>query len=126
MTGIGFITALIINSAIDKKDIHSEDKNIEQTITQIQSADSFPEIPIDVVSGQKKMPFVPQRAFDIHLKYQHHLFNLSPHSVHYLCHKSGQSIPSNNSIHSLNYWENDSDVLIRVNHSLALSLGLAR
>lgn len=69
--------------------VHSEDNNIERTTVQIQSADRFPEIPIAVVSGQKKMPFVPKRAFDIHLKHQHHLLNLSPYSVHYLCHKSG-------------------------------------
>ncbi len=60
---------------------------VEQTITQIQNADSFPEIPIAVVSGQKKL-FAPKRAFDFHLKYQHHLLKLSSYSVYYLCHNS--------------------------------------
>lgn len=68
---------------------NSEDENIEKSISQIKAAGDFPEIPIAVVSGQKRMPFVPQSAFELHQKYQSELLALSPLSKHYVCKNSG-------------------------------------
>jgi pimeloyl-ACP methyl ester carboxylesterase len=68
---------------------YSEDECIEETIAQIKRAGDFPYIPIAVVSGIKKMPFVPEKAFETHQQYQAQLLNLSPKSTHYICHESG-------------------------------------
>lgn len=67
----------------------SEDECIKETLEQIEKSGSFPNIPIAIVSGTKKMPFIPQESFNIHLYYQKMLLDLSPHSKQYLCHKSG-------------------------------------
>lgn len=68
---------------------YSEDECIEKTIEQIKNSDPFPNIPIAVLSGTKKMLFVPENAFEIHQQYQVKLLRLSPRSTHYICHKSG-------------------------------------
>lgn len=68
---------------------YSEDEQIEETIAQISKAGGFPHIPIAVVSGTKKMPFVPQKAFQIHNKFQANLMELSSKSTQYLCDESG-------------------------------------
>ena len=67
----------------------SEDECINETLAQIQNSNSFPDIPIAIVSGTKKMPFVPEESFDIHLSYQKMLLELSNYSARYLCEKSG-------------------------------------
>ncbi len=67
---------------------YSEDECIEETVSQIQGAGSFPNVPVTVLSGTKKMPFVPPEAFDIHLRYQRKLLVLSKHSRQYFCNKS--------------------------------------
>lgn len=68
---------------------YSEDEHIEETIGQIKNAGQFPSIPIAIVSGTKKMPFVPEKAFQIHQQYQYKLLNLSSKSKHYICQESG-------------------------------------
>jgi len=68
---------------------YSEDECIEETISQIDSAGHFPDIPIGVVSGTKKMPFVPEQAFEIHQRHQTKLLSLSSKSTHYICDESG-------------------------------------
>jgi pimeloyl-ACP methyl ester carboxylesterase len=68
---------------------YSEDECIEETIDQIKSAGAFPKIPVAVVSGTKKMPFIPEKTFEIHQQYQAKLLNLSSKSTHYICHQSG-------------------------------------
>jgi pimeloyl-ACP methyl ester carboxylesterase len=68
---------------------YSEDECIEVTLNQIGSAGLFPDIPIGVVSGTKKMPFVPEKAFEIHQRYQTMLLDLTSKSTHYICHESG-------------------------------------
>ena len=68
---------------------YSEDECIEETIAQITTAGHFPNIPIAVVSGTKKMPFVPEKAFEIHQNCQTKLLSLSSKSTHYFCHESG-------------------------------------
>ncbi|MCG8428496.1 MAG: alpha/beta hydrolase [Chromatiales bacterium] len=68
---------------------YSEDECIEQSVFQIQNAASFPNVPVAVVSGTKKMPFVPETAFEVHQHYQTKLLDLSSHSKRYLCENSG-------------------------------------
>lgn len=68
---------------------YSEDECIEETIDQIRSAANFPDIPIAIVSGTKKMPFTPEKAFQIHQEYQYKLLSMSSKSKHYICQESG-------------------------------------
>jgi pimeloyl-ACP methyl ester carboxylesterase len=68
---------------------YSEDEKIDETINQVNNAGSFPQIPLAVVSGTKKMPFVPERNFEIHLQFQKELVTLSPNSKHYTAEGSG-------------------------------------
>jgi pimeloyl-ACP methyl ester carboxylesterase len=68
---------------------YSEDECIEKTLSQIGRPSNFPDIPIGVVSGTKKMPFVPEKAFEIHQRYQKKMLGLSSKSTHYICHESG-------------------------------------
>lgn len=68
--------------------VHSEDQNVKRSVYQIHEAGDFPNIPIAVVSGVKAMPFVPEKALDIHRTYQQKLLNLSSRSQHYCCEKS--------------------------------------
>ncbi len=46
-------------------------------------------IPVAVVSGRKKMPFVPEASFSVHLEHQAQLAALSPHSVQLFAEHSG-------------------------------------
>ena len=68
---------------------YSEDECIEVTVNQIQNSAPFPNVPIAVISGTKKMPFVPEKAFKVHQRYQSELLGLSKHSRQYLCNESG-------------------------------------
>lgn len=68
---------------------YSEDECIEETLRQIENVGDFPDIPIGIVSGAKKMPFVPKKAFEIHQRYQRKMLHLSSKSIHYICHESG-------------------------------------
>lgn len=68
---------------------YSEDETIETTLEQLERAGAFPAIPIAVISGTKKMPFVPQQAFTLHQNYQQELGKLSDKSFFYACKESG-------------------------------------
>ena len=68
---------------------YSEDESIEETGTQLEKSGLFPDIPIAIVSGTKKMPFMPKKAFDIHLNFQSKLLGLTKESRQYLCNQSG-------------------------------------
>lgn len=68
---------------------HSEDECVFDTLRQIEAIGSFPAIPLAVITGGKKMPFVPAASFSLHLKYQSALTALSPNSVHIMADKSG-------------------------------------
>lgn len=68
---------------------YSEDEGVFDTLRQIEAAGSFPAIPLAVITGGKKMPFVPAASFSLHLKYQSELTALSPNSVHIMADKSG-------------------------------------
>ena len=66
----------------------SEDECIKETVQQIKTAGEFPAIPIAVVSGVKKIPFVPEASFKIHLQFQQRLLELSPNSQQFIAEKS--------------------------------------
>lgn len=68
---------------------YSEDEEIRLTVDQVQNAGSFPDIPIAVLSGIKKMPFVPERSLRIHKKYQQELLRLSSSATYHECRESG-------------------------------------
>lgn len=68
---------------------YSEDENIVKTIEQIAAAGHFPDIPVAVLSGTRKMPFVPEKSFRLHQHYQDELMKLSTKSTRYICNKSG-------------------------------------
>lgn len=67
---------------------YSEDECIAETMRQIKAAGDFPSIPVAVVTGDKKMPSVPEAAFSIHLQYQKELAALSPYSIQIIADKS--------------------------------------
>lgn len=60
----------------------SEDEEIFTTINQLSEAKPFPKIPVAVITGCKKMPFAPQNAMQLHLKFQKKLLELSPLARH--------------------------------------------
>jgi pimeloyl-ACP methyl ester carboxylesterase len=68
---------------------YSEEENIDETINQVNNAGSFPQIPLAVVSGTKKMPFVPENNFGVHLQFQKELLSFSSNSKHYTAEESG-------------------------------------
>lgn len=67
----------------------SEDEYIHETLDQLNAAGSFPNVAVSVVTGAKKMPLVPQRAFNLHTQFQVELLNLSGRSRHFICKNSG-------------------------------------
>ena len=67
----------------------SEDDCIEETVRQLEAAGDFPDIPLTVVTGVRKMPMVPQRAFDLHIQFQKKLLQLSRRSRYLVCEGSG-------------------------------------
>lgn len=68
---------------------YSEDEVVLDSIAQIKNLENFPALPITVITGVQKLPFVPQGSFDIHVKYQKLMMELSPYSIHVLAEKSG-------------------------------------
>ncbi len=69
--------------------LYSEHQCVLETVEQIRSAGEFPDIPLAVISGSKKMPFVPEASFDIHLRFQNRNLDLSSQSEQYLASESG-------------------------------------
>lgn len=51
---------------------------VPDTVRQLQAAPPFPEIPLVIVSGGRRMRMVPQAAFDTHLDAQRDRVALSP------------------------------------------------
>jgi len=68
---------------------YSEEEQALTTLAELESAGSFPQIPIAVISGAKKMPLVPKESFLIHQQYQKELLALSSDALHYQCYDSG-------------------------------------
>jgi len=69
--------------------VFSEHQYVHETKEQISSVGSFPDIPLAVVSGTKKMPFVPEESFNTHLEFQKMNLKLSSNSKQYLAADSG-------------------------------------
>ena len=72
-----------------KRDPFSEFNGVEETIKQLADANNFPDIPLIVVTGTKKMLFVPEDIFADHLHWQGELVKLSPSAVQLQAKKSG-------------------------------------
>lgn len=62
---------------------------VEETARQIAEAGSFPDVPVFVVSGGKKPPFMPEHAFRIRQENQRELAGLSSRSSHRIIEGSG-------------------------------------
>lgn len=67
----------------------SENAFVDDTVRQIRAAGPFPDIPLIVVSGGRKMPLVPETAFRAHLDGQRDLVALSPQGRQIVAEKSG-------------------------------------
>ncbi len=67
---------------------YSEDECIKDTVVQVQNAGPFPTVPLAVIPGEKKIPFVSELELSVHKGYQLNLLELSSKSKHYHCHKS--------------------------------------
>jgi len=62
---------------------------VEETITQIEQAGPFPDVPLVVVSGGKKPPMMPDHAFEIRKNNQSDLAQLSTKGQQILAAQSG-------------------------------------
>ncbi len=67
---------------------YSEDDTIQETVKFLEHPE-FPPLPLAVVSGTQKMPFIPEQAFLLHQDHQLKLLELSPQCRHYRAEKSG-------------------------------------
>lgn len=67
----------------------SEAESMGESLREISSSASFPSVPVSIVSGTSKMPFVPTESFELHLAYQAKLQDVSPQSRVYAAMKSG-------------------------------------
>ncbi|MFY0664572.1 MAG: alpha/beta hydrolase [Natronospirillum sp.] len=67
----------------------SEDECITNTVSSIKDAKGFPNIPVIVISGTRKMPFVPEDAHNCHLSRQKELLLLSSKSRSVVAKRSG-------------------------------------
>ncbi|WP_068618411.1 alpha/beta fold hydrolase [Paenibacillus tuaregi] len=62
---------------------------VEETAEQIAKAGAFPQVPLFVVSGGKKPPFMPESAFEIRRINQRDFLKLSGQSTHLIAAGSG-------------------------------------
>jgi len=74
-----------------RKDPNSEYNNVVTTVNEIEQAPEFPDIFVAVITGGIKMPFVPEAAFNSHLKWQEQLAELSSNSSQVIAEKSGHA-----------------------------------
>ncbi len=72
-----------------RNDPNSEYNSVPTTVLQIAASPPFPDIPLVVISGTQKMPFMPVNAFNRHLELQDKLAGLSSRSTHIKASKSG-------------------------------------
>ncbi len=70
-------------------DPHSEFRGVPATVAQIGAAGAFPALPLRVVTGARRMPFVPDAAFRKHRHCQDRLVTLSPLGERIIAEKSG-------------------------------------
>lgn len=62
---------------------------VKETVKQIQQAGSFPDIPLQVISGDQMPKMMPEHAFQIRKSNQMNLVQLSNQGKHILATKSG-------------------------------------
>ena len=70
-------------------DPYSEFRGVPATVAQIEGAGAFPPVPLRILTGAQKMPFVPRAAFEKHRESQRKLVALSPLGEQVLAEKSG-------------------------------------
>ncbi|WDD99297.1 alpha/beta fold hydrolase [Thalassomonas actiniarum] len=68
---------------------YSEEEEIARTLAQLRKLAPLPDIPVAVVSGVKKMPFIAEKAHALHLQYQKELARMSSQTRQYECFNSG-------------------------------------
>jgi pimeloyl-ACP methyl ester carboxylesterase len=78
-------------SIVLKKQPNVETDFVHQTVEEIQAAGSFPNIPVVVISGGKKLPdwLMPTKAVEIRTKNQIQLSQLSPQGKRIIAEGSG-------------------------------------
>ncbi len=67
---------------------NSEIESASETMQQIEKAGDFPPIPLSVITGNKKIPFMPEASFSLHLQCQKELLELSPNSKQFVANQS--------------------------------------
>lgn len=67
----------------------SEHEMVEITLNQLADKPKLPNVPVSILSGSKKMPFVPERAHSLHMEYQQKLVSEFNQANHYECMESG-------------------------------------
>lgn len=72
-----------------RRDPNSEFNGVAETVHQIEAAGPFPAIPVSVVTGRKKMPFVPAHAHALHMEKQTELAALGSDARHFFAENSG-------------------------------------
>jgi pimeloyl-ACP methyl ester carboxylesterase len=63
--------------------------NVAATVQQIRTAPAFPDVPLLVVTGGKRVPMVPSAAFAAHQQAQRGRVALSPQGRQVIAHESG-------------------------------------
>lgn len=75
--------------SLSSKKQFSEVNFVKQTVSQIQQINSFPEIPVYVITGGKENRMMPEEARQIRLENQLELLSLTKNSKHIAAEKSG-------------------------------------
>lgn len=66
-----------LDSIFDRNRQFSEIKSFEESAQQLRCSGEFPDIPVHVITGSKKMPFEPDGLIALHLNNQQELAELS-------------------------------------------------
>lgn len=82
-------TLLSLSANSFRKSPFSEYNAIPKTLVQIETAPDFPNCPLTVVTGEKKLLFVPRKSFDKHRELQLELLKLSKNSRQITAKESG-------------------------------------
>lgn len=62
---------------IFNKNKFNEMRSFETTANQVKASGSFPDVPLAVITGNKKMPFEPDRLQELHLNNQREMASIS-------------------------------------------------
>lgn len=80
---------LTIFDSLSSHKQYNEVNFVKETVNQINQLDTFPEIPVYVVTGGRENQMVPEEVRKKRLEHQLELLSLSPNSKHILAEKSG-------------------------------------